>query len=116
MEVLLDVVYNHTLEADDKDPYLVSFRGIENKTYYMTDTTQYTQLINWSGCGNTVNGELSVSLRGQEESVLYESRGVYTLFTFLILLIILSSFRPMICSQQPSGHSAHHRLPGPLGH
>ena len=60
VEVLLDVVYNHTLEADDKDPYLVSFRGIENKTYYMTDTAQYTQLINWSGCGNTVNGELSV--------------------------------------------------------
>ncbi len=23
--------------------------------YYMTDTSQYTQLINWSGCGNTVN-------------------------------------------------------------
>jgi isoamylase len=55
VEVLLDVVYNHTVESDDKDPYLVSFRGIDNKTYYMTDTSQYTQLINWSGCGNTVN-------------------------------------------------------------
>lgn len=48
-------VYNHTLEADDKDPYLVSFRGIDNRTYYMTDLSQPTQLINWSGCGNTVN-------------------------------------------------------------
>ncbi|GAX83904.1 hypothetical protein CEUSTIGMA_g11328.t1 [Chlamydomonas eustigma] len=55
VEVLLDVVYNHTVESDDKDPYLVSFRGIDNKTYYMTDTSQHTQLINWSGCGNTIN-------------------------------------------------------------
>jgi len=55
IEVLLDVVYNHTAEADDKDPYLLSFRGIENSTYYMTDPTQYVQLINYSGCGNTIN-------------------------------------------------------------
>ncbi len=61
VEVLLDVVYNHTVEADDKDPYLVSFRGIESKTYYMTDTTQYDQLINYSGCGNTVNANNPVS-------------------------------------------------------
>jgi isoamylase len=55
IEVLLDVVYNHTVEADDKDPYTVSFRGIDSKTYYMTDLSQPTQLVNWSGCGNTVN-------------------------------------------------------------
>lgn len=55
VEVLLDVVYNHTAESDDRDPYLLSFRGIESSTYYMTDTSQYTQLINFSGCGNTVN-------------------------------------------------------------
>ena len=53
--LLLDSVFNHTLEADDKDPYLVSFRGIDNRTYYMTDLAQTTQLVNWSGCGNTVN-------------------------------------------------------------
>ncbi|GMH43723.1 hypothetical protein BSKO_11645 [Bryopsis sp. KO-2023] len=55
IEVILDVVYNHTAESDDKDPYLVSFRGIDNRVYYMVDTTKYVQLINYSGCGNTVN-------------------------------------------------------------
>ena len=35
IEVFLDVAYNHTAEGDDKDPYVISFRGIENKTYYM---------------------------------------------------------------------------------
>lgn len=30
-------------------------RGIDNKTYYMVDQAQYVQLLNFSGCGNTVN-------------------------------------------------------------
>ncbi|GIL56414.1 hypothetical protein Vafri_11724 [Volvox africanus] len=55
IEVILDVVYNHTAEADDKDPYTLSFRGIDNKTYYMIDPEQHVKLVNWSGCGNTVN-------------------------------------------------------------
>ena len=55
IEVILDVVYNHTAELDDKHPYLLSFRGIDNQTYYMVDPQQYVQLINLSGCGNTVN-------------------------------------------------------------
>jgi len=63
VEVILDVVYNHTAEADDKDPYTLSLRGIENKTYYMTDTTQFVQLLNYSGCGNTVNANHPVTMR-----------------------------------------------------
>ena len=39
----------------DDDPYTTSFRGIDNPTYYMTDTSQYVQLLNFSGCGNTTN-------------------------------------------------------------
>ncbi|XP_076945731.1 isoamylase 3, chloroplastic-like isoform X3 [Bidens hawaiensis] len=53
IEVILDVVYNHTNEADDKYPYTTSFRGIDNKTYYMVDGNG--QLLNFSGCGNTMN-------------------------------------------------------------
>lgn len=53
IEVILDVVYNHTNEADDKNPYTTSFRGIDNKTYYMVDGNG--QLLNFSGCGNTLN-------------------------------------------------------------
>ncbi|KAK7353040.1 hypothetical protein VNO80_18473 [Phaseolus coccineus] len=53
IEVILDVVYNHTNEADDANPYTTSFRGIDNKVYYMLDNNG--QLLNFSGCGNTLN-------------------------------------------------------------
>ncbi|XP_070044448.1 isoamylase 3, chloroplastic isoform X1 [Nicotiana tomentosiformis] len=55
IEVILDVVYNHTNEADDKNPYTTSFRGIDNKVYYMVDLNNNGQLLNFSGCGNTFN-------------------------------------------------------------
>ncbi|ONM55618.1 isoamylase-type starch debranching enzyme3 [Zea mays] len=55
IEVILDVVYNHTNEADDVNPYMTSFRGIDNKVYYMLDLNNSAQLLNFSGCGNTLN-------------------------------------------------------------
>ncbi|KAL6757880.1 isoamylase, starch debranching enzyme [Haematococcus lacustris] len=63
IDVLLDVVYNHTVEGDDKDPYVISFRGIENKTYYMTDVTKPVQIMNFSGCGNTVSANHPVVMK-----------------------------------------------------
>jgi isoamylase len=39
----------------------MSWRGIDNKTYYMVDTEQYVQLLNYSGCGNTVSGNHPVT-------------------------------------------------------
>lgn len=56
IEVILDVVYNHTVEGGDDDPYTLSFRGIDNSTYYMLDKAQYVQLLNYSGCGNSISG------------------------------------------------------------
>lgn len=47
----------------DDDPYLLSWRGIANSTYYMTDTSRYVQLLNYSGCGNTVSGNNPVTQR-----------------------------------------------------
>ncbi|GAQ84892.1 isoamylase [Klebsormidium nitens] len=55
IEVLLDVVYNHTNEADDEFPFLTSFRGIDNLVYYMVDFDSWVQLRNLAGCGNTLN-------------------------------------------------------------
>lgn len=55
IEVILDVVYNHTNEADDVHPYTTSFRGIDNKVYYMLDCNNDVQYLNFSGCGNTLN-------------------------------------------------------------
>ncbi|KAH9690568.1 isoamylase 3 [Citrus sinensis] len=63
IEVILDVVYNHTNEADDANPYTTSFRGIDNKVYYMVDGTG--QLLNYAGCGTPalVNCFLFTSLK-----------------------------------------------------
>ncbi len=53
IEVILDVVYNHTGEGNGHGPTL-SFKGLDNATYYILDphTREYH---NYSGCGNTVN-------------------------------------------------------------
>lgn len=53
IEVILDVVYNHTNESDDDHPYTTSFRGIDNKVYYMVGNSG--ELLNFTGCGNTFN-------------------------------------------------------------
>jgi glycogen operon protein len=52
IEVILDVVYNHSTEGDEYGPTL-SFRGIDNKTYYILDERGRYQ--NFSGTGNTLN-------------------------------------------------------------
>ncbi|HXR72573.1 glycogen debranching protein GlgX [Actinocrinis sp.] len=50
--VLLDVVFNHTAEGNDLGP-TISFRGLDNRTYYMLNGDGRYQ--NYSGTGNTVN-------------------------------------------------------------
>jgi isoamylase len=52
IEVILDVVFNHTAEGDHRGP-VISFRGIDNATYYMLTPDGY--YYNFSGCGNTLN-------------------------------------------------------------
>jgi isoamylase len=52
IEVILDVVYNHTAEGNDHGPIL-SFRGIDNSTYYRLD--RQGNYIDFSGCGNSLN-------------------------------------------------------------
>jgi glycogen operon protein len=53
IEVILDVVFNHTCEGNEKGPTL-SFKGLENQVYYMLSQGQH--YCNYSGCGNTLNG------------------------------------------------------------
>ena len=52
IEVILDVVFNHTAEGDANGPFF-SFKGIDNNIYYML--TPDGNYYNFSGCGNTVN-------------------------------------------------------------
>jgi isoamylase len=54
LEVILDVVFNHTAEGGDGGPTL-SMRGIDNQSYYRLLPHDLRQYINWTGCGNTLN-------------------------------------------------------------
>lgn len=54
IEVFLDVVFNHTAEGDEKGP-VFGFKGLGNRIYYMLENGG-RGYRNFSGCGNTVNG------------------------------------------------------------
>ena len=52
IEVILDVVFNHTGEGGDDGP-CISYKGIDNRTYYLLG--ENGKYLNYSGCGNTMN-------------------------------------------------------------
>ncbi|MDD2981045.1 MAG: alpha-amylase family glycosyl hydrolase [Hespellia sp.] len=52
IEVILDVVFNHTAEGNEHGPFF-SFKGLDNNVYYMLTPDGY--YYNFSGCGNTLN-------------------------------------------------------------
>jgi isoamylase len=54
IEVILDVVYNHTAEADHLGPTL-SFRGIDNAAYYRLRADEPQYYVDYTGCGNSLN-------------------------------------------------------------
>lgn len=51
IEVIMDVVFNHTAESG-KDGPMLSFRGLDNHAYWLNKQGEYE---NWTGCGNTLN-------------------------------------------------------------
>jgi isoamylase len=54
IEVILDVVYNHTAEGDHSGPTL-SFRGVDNPGYYRLDGGNRARYSDYTGCGNTLD-------------------------------------------------------------
>ena len=54
IEVILDVVYNHSAESDERGP-TISFRGLDNALYYRLTGHDLSHYENYSGCGNTLN-------------------------------------------------------------
>jgi len=54
IEVILDIVFNHTAEGGEGGP-TYNFRGLDNPLYYMLD--QRGNYLNFSGCGNTFNSD-----------------------------------------------------------
>jgi isoamylase len=69
IEVILDVVYNHTAEGSQKGPTL-SFRGIDNSTYYrLAEDRRF--YVDYTGTGNTLNAMLPNVLRLIMDSLRY---------------------------------------------
>jgi isoamylase len=69
IEVILDVVYNHTGEGNHMGPTL-SFKGIDNSSYYrLTDDKRY--YMDYTGTGNTLNANLPNVLRLMMDSLRY---------------------------------------------
>jgi glycogen operon protein len=69
IEVILDVVFNHTAEGDQQGPTL-SFRGVDNTTYYMLENDG-ARYANYSGTGNTLNANHPIVRRLITDSLRY---------------------------------------------
>ena len=69
IEVILDVVYNHTAEQGNDDGQILSWRGLDNRAYYRLDP--YGADLNLTGCGNSLNTHHEVSCRQVLDSMRY---------------------------------------------
>jgi glycogen operon protein len=70
LEVILDVVYNHTAEGDHRGPTL-AFRGIDNEAYYRLEQADRRRYTNYTGTGNTLNARNPEVLRLILDSLRY---------------------------------------------
>jgi glycogen debranching enzyme GlgX len=70
IEVLLDVVYNHTAESDEHGPIL-SFRGLDNASYYRLPKRDLSKYENFAGCGNTFDIRQPQALQLVTDSLRY---------------------------------------------
>jgi isoamylase len=69
LEVILDVVFNHTAEGDHRGPTL-TFRGLDNPTYYMLEEDR-ARYADYSGAGNTLNANHPIVRRMILDSLRY---------------------------------------------
>jgi glycogen operon protein len=69
IEVILDVVFNHTAEGDHRGPTL-SFRGLDNNSYYVLESDR-SRYANYSGTGNTLNANHPIVRRMIVDSLRY---------------------------------------------
>jgi glycogen operon protein len=70
IEIILDVVYNHTAEGNHLGPTLC-FRGIDNLAYYRVDPENPRYYMNYTGCGNTLNLQHSRTMQLVTDSLRY---------------------------------------------
>lgn len=70
IEVIIDVVFNHTSEGNEGGPTL-NLRGLQNDTYYILESADQRYYSNYSGCGNTCNTNNSVMRRMIRDALIY---------------------------------------------
>jgi glycogen operon protein len=70
IEVILDVVYNHTGESGPDGPIL-AFRGIDNSSYYRLNPDDHSQYLDYTGCGNTLDVRIPGVLKLVMDSLRY---------------------------------------------
>ena len=75
IEVILDVVYNHTAEGDDRGP-IFCYKGLQNDTYYILEK-EGSAYGNYTGCGNTLNANQPIVRRLIVDSLRYWVREMH---------------------------------------
>ena len=75
IEVILDVVYNHTAEGDERGP-IFCFKGLQNDTYYILEKDG-SAYANYTGCGNTLNANQPIGRRLIVDSLRYWAREMH---------------------------------------
>lgn len=100
-EVILDVAYNHTAEADAGGPML-SFRGIDNQSYYRMEPDSPGMYVNDTGCGNTIDADSPVVQQLVRDSLRYWAND-----------LAVDGFRfdlATVLGRHPTGFSSQHPL------
>ncbi len=106
IEVILDVVFNHTGEGNHEGP-TISFRGLDNSMYYHLEPYDKQYYTNLSGCGNTFNCNVPLVEKFIAECLLFWVREMHVDGFRFDLASILSRG----AGRQPDGRPA-----GPLAH
>jgi len=100
IEVILDVVFNHTAEGNRSGP-TISFRGIDNTVYYVLEPDQ-SRYANYSGTGNTLNANHSVVRRMIVDSLRYWVREMHVDgFRFDLASILARDSSGLVLSNPP---------------
>ena len=100
LEVILDVVYNHTAEGDENGPTLC-FRGLENRAYYMLEPDR-ARYANYSGTGNTLNANHPIVRRLILDSLRYWVEEMHVDgFRFDLASILARDTRGQLLSNPP---------------
>ena len=101
IEVILDVVFNHTAEGDRTGPTL-SFRGIDNPTYYILDEDR-SRYADYTGCGNTLNSNQPIVRRMIVDSLRYWVEEMHVDGFRFDLASILAATRLGVSDAEPAG-------------